>query len=63
MEPKASDNRGIGSWFLFGMQLQIIRNKASVVAAETVWCAPMLVPPSKSELATEPAVVRERAEV
>ena len=30
------------------MQLQIIRNKVSVVAAETVWCAPMLVRPSES---------------
>jgi hypothetical protein len=37
LEPKASDNRGIGRWFLFGMQLQIIRNKVSVVAPETVW--------------------------
>ena len=38
------------------MQLQIIRNKANVVAPETMWCALMLVPPSKTELATEPVV-------
>src|ERR1041384_5716169 len=51
---RVSDNRGIGRWFLSRMQLQIIRNKVSVVAPETVWCAPMLVPPSKTELASEP---------
>ena len=38
------------------MQLQIIRNKPNVVAPETVWCTPMLVPPSKTELASEPVV-------
>src|SRR5690242_149599 len=53
---QASDNRGTGRWFLFGMQLQIIRNKVSFVASETVWCTPMLVAPSKTELASEPAV-------
>src|SRR3954449_11641866 len=38
------------------MQLQIIRNKVSVVASETVWCTQMLVPPSKTKLASEPVV-------
>src|SRR4051794_3117229 len=53
---QASDNRGTGRWFRVGMQLLIIRNKVSVVAAETVWCTPMLVPPSKAELASAPVV-------
>src|SRR3954464_10452580 len=34
----------------------MIRNKANVVASETVWCTPMLVPPSKTKLASEPVV-------
>jgi len=38
------------------MQLQIIRNKANVVAPETVWCTPMLVTPSKTALVSEPVV-------
>src|SRR5882724_5627060 len=38
------------------MQLQIIRNKVSVVAPETVWRALMLVPPSKNKPASEPVV-------
>src|SRR5690348_8804481 len=37
LEPRASDNRGARRWFLPRMQLQIIRNKDSVVAVETVW--------------------------
>src|SRR6478736_5314451 len=53
---QASDNRGTGRWFRVGMQLLIIRNKVSVVATETVWCTLMLVPPSKTELASAPVV-------